>query len=95
MVDNPTGNTSHTSQGLTNSHVDIGRNKLRAKKKKKNVVKAGVIDVNIEGPDINIPQTLENTLNNQLVGTRDKSMNKRKAIKRVESSHTSQNQKKL
>ena len=81
VVDNPTGNTSHTSQGLTNSQVDIGRNKLRAKKKKKNVVKAGVIDVNIEGPDINIPQTLENTLNNQLVGTRDKSMNKRKAIK--------------
>ena len=74
MVDNPTGD-------ITNSHVDIGRNKLRAKKKKKNVVKAGVIDVNIESPDINIPQTLENTLNNQLVGTRDKSMNKRKAIK--------------
>ena len=81
VVDNPAGNTSYTPQGLTNSQVDIGRNKLRAKKKKKIVVKAGVIDVNTESPDINIPHALENPVNNQLVGTRDKFMNKRKAIK--------------
>jgi aspartate/methionine/tyrosine aminotransferase len=72
MVDNPTRNTSYTPQG---------RIKLLAKKKKKNVLKAGVIDVDIENPDINIPQTLETSINNQLVEARDKSTNKRKAIK--------------
>ena len=44
-------------------------------------MKAGVIDVDIENPDIKIPQTLEIPINDQLAGARDKSANKRKAIK--------------
>ena len=44
-------------------------------------MKAGVIDVDIENPDIKIPQTLEIPINDRLAGARDKSTNKRKAIK--------------
>ena len=81
VVDNPARNTSYIPEGLMNSQVDVGRNKLKAKNKNKNVVKAGVIGVNTETPVINIPHAPENPVNNQLVGSRDKFVNKRKAVK--------------
>ena len=72
MFDNPNRNKPNVPQG---------RVKLLAKNKKKNVSKAGVIGVDIENPDIKIPQTLEIPTNDQLAGVIDKSTNKRKAIK--------------